>query len=48
MTNYEGDIPEEIIVRIFTQILLGMHFLNRNDVYHRDIKPTNILMFDDG
>ena len=48
ITKYKGPIPEEIIMKLFTQILLGMNFLHRNNIDHRDIKPMNILLFNNG
>lgn len=35
-------------MHIFTQILLGVNYLHRNGVDHRDLKPMNILMFNNG
>ena len=32
-------------MQIFVQLLLGLNFLHRNQIDHRDIKPLNILMF---
>ncbi len=48
INNYPGDVPEEIVINIFTQILLGVNFLHRNKIDHRDLKPKNILMFNNG
>ncbi len=44
--NYPGFVPEEKILKIFTQILLGVNFLHRNEIDHRDLKPMNILLYD--
>ncbi len=35
----EGLIPEEKIMKIFVQVLLGVNFLHRNKIDHRDLKP---------
>lgn len=43
--HYHGNVPEDIIVKIYTQILLGVSFLHRNKIDHRDLKPMNILLF---
>ncbi len=46
--KYPGDVPEETVINLFTQILLGVNFLHRNKIDHRDLKPLNILMFNNG
>ena len=46
--NYDGYLEEAKILRIFTQILLGMHTLQINNIDHRDLKPANILVYNDG
>lgn len=32
-------------MQLFSQILLGLNILHRNLIDHRDIKPLNILLF---
>ena len=34
--------------RIIKQILYGLQFLHGNGVLHRDLKPTNVLVDQDG
>ena len=38
-----GKLTEENILHIFTQILLGVHFLHKNNIMHRDLKPGNVF-----
>ena len=45
---YDGLLDEDLILNLFTQILMGTDYLHRNKIDHRDLKPTNILMFDKG
>jgi serine/threonine protein kinase len=39
---------EEVLADISHQMLLGLQFLHRNNVAHRDIKPGNVLLNCDG
>ncbi|KJE93174.1 CAMK/CAMKL/AMPK protein kinase [Capsaspora owczarzaki ATCC 30864] len=39
-------MPERESARIFLQITLGVEYLHANCVYHRDLKPNNILLDD--
>lgn len=41
-------IKETIIVNFFVQILLGLEFMHRNKVIHRDIKAQNIFLLGNG
>lgn len=41
-------LPEEFIMDIITQILLGLNFLHKNKIMHRDIKPGNIFITKNG
>jgi serine/threonine protein kinase len=45
---YENHIPEEELVRIVGQTILGLEYLHKNNIVHRDIKPQNILQSEDG
>lgn len=35
---------EETIIRNFTMILLGLHYIQSKGIVHRDIKPANIMV----
>jgi serine/threonine-protein kinase len=39
--------PEEIN-EVFFQVVAGFAHLEENDILHRDIRPANILVTDDG
>ncbi len=41
-------LPEKLVLKIFSQILLGLRYLHSEGVDHRDLKPDNILMYDMG
>ena len=36
-------LPEISVLKCLTQILEGVSFLHRREIYHSDIKPANIL-----
>lgn len=40
----EDFLPMKTIYKIFSQIVKGVHALHQNWFFHRDIKPTNILI----
>ncbi|TKA49999.1 hypothetical protein B0A53_06536, partial [Rhodotorula sp. CCFEE 5036] len=44
--RYLGD--DEMIRRVFLQIVEAVDFCHQNSIYHRDLKPENILCLDDG
>ena len=39
----ENPLPDESVLKYLTQILEGVSFLHRRDIYHSDIKPANIF-----
>ena len=43
-----GRLPEDIAVRIITQIAQALHYAHERQVVHRDVKPDNILILPDG
>lgn len=43
-----GKISEEIVWKIFYEIVLGVHDIHQADIVHLDLKPTNILIDDKG
>lgn len=45
--NKDTMISGEKIKDIFKKILFGLIYMHKNDVIHMDIKPQNILMYDD-
>jgi eukaryotic-like serine/threonine-protein kinase len=41
-------IPYEIVVPIFLQVLEGLHHAHKKGIFHRDIKPSNLILTPDG
>ena len=44
----KGDIPENICAYILQQTLIGLEYLHKKNIVHRDIKSDNILINSDG
>lgn len=44
----QGPFEVEEALTLFSQIAQGLHIAHRNQVIHRDIKPGNILLDEDG
>ena len=42
--NPNGHINQDLVIKIFKQILIGLNHLHNNGIIHRDIKPENILI----
>jgi serine/threonine protein kinase len=48
-TEYlNGPIRIQIVKRVLTDIAMGLEFMHNRGIYHRDIKPDNILIGNDG
>jgi eukaryotic-like serine/threonine-protein kinase len=41
-------IPYEMVVPIFLQVLEGLHHAHKKRIFHRDIKPSNLILTPDG
>ena len=44
----KGEIPEEEIIKLGTDICAALEMCHRSGFIHRDIKPSNILISDEG
>ncbi|KAK9836508.1 hypothetical protein WJX74_001940 [Apatococcus lobatus] len=40
----KGPLPEDVIWRLFIQIILGLHHMHEKRILHRDIKSQNIFI----
>ena len=43
----QGPLPEERVIRYSTQIASALCYLHRNNMCHYDLKPGNIMLWDD-
>ena len=41
----ENPLPDESVLKYLTQILEGVSFLHRREIYHSDIKPASDILF---
>lgn len=48
LVNAQGKLSLDMVSRISRQTLSAMAFAHRNGVVHRDIKPDNVFLDDDG
>lgn len=46
LENYKFGIPEKMACKIIHQLLNAVNYLHKNNIWHRDIKPDNILVVD--
>ncbi|HUF08241.1 MAG TPA: serine/threonine-protein kinase, partial [Rhodothermales bacterium] len=46
--NKAGPVPVDAALQIFSQVAAGLEHAHEHNVIHRDIKPGNILLGDDG
>src|SRR5690606_14268871 len=43
-----GPLPLDQAAEVILQVADGLDWLHQNDVFHRDVKPSNILLMTDG
>lgn len=48
LTKKVGDLSEEQIWHVISDVASGLDYLHRNDIIHQDIKPDNILIHQNG
>ena len=40
-------LSEERVIKMIKEIVLGIQYLHKNHIVHRDIKPGNVFLMDD-
>jgi len=43
-----GSVPAETLVHIFIQLIEGLQYVHSKRIFHRDLKPQNIMVAEDG
>ncbi|BBY18988.1 serine/threonine-protein kinase [Mycolicibacterium litorale] len=46
--RYPNGMPPDVVVRIITGVALALDYAHQRGLYHRDVKPANILIADPG
>lgn len=46
--KHNEHIPEDKIIELLIGMVLGLQYIHKNGILHRDLKPQNILMDDAG
>jgi serine/threonine protein kinase len=44
----QGKMPEQKVVTLAAQIVLGLEYLHSQGIAHRDLKPDNVLIDEKG
>lgn len=45
--NKNYHLSEKLVIKVFTDILMGLDYAHKNGVIHRDLKPSNIIISKD-
>ncbi len=48
LVEQAGALPEEKAVSVMTQVAQALHYAHAHDIIHRDVKPENILLKQNG
>lgn len=46
--RYSNGMPPDVVVRIITAVAQALDYAHQRELYHRDVKPANILIADPG
>ncbi|XP_058760994.1 mitogen-activated protein kinase kinase kinase 20-like [Vicia villosa] len=46
LKNYDGKLPEKLVRRYTRSVVKGLKYIHENGFVHCDLKPPNILVFD--